>query len=201
MRINVRFIIALVASLFILVGCASLSPPPQPQNQTQTTEKRVVNLSSIKNWELKGLIAVRANKSAWSANWQWQQTQKNYTISLIGPLGSNSLKLTGAPNQVLLETSDGKKLTSTSPESLLEQQLGWQLPVSNLYYWIRGLPVPNTPAQKHYDAFNHLTDLSQDGWTIQYLRYTSINHIDVPNKIYLANTKMNVKIVINQWQF
>lgn len=184
-----------------LIGCAS-TPAPLPSPQPKTTwENRVGVLSNIQDWDLKGLIAIRNSRQAYSANWQWHQIQKNYTIGLFGPLGSHSMQLTGSPHTVLLETSDGKKIKSTSPETLLEQQLGSRLPVSHLYYWIRGLPVPDMESQKQLDALNRISVLSQQGWRIEYARYASINHIDLPTKIILNNSALNVKIIINQWQF
>jgi outer membrane lipoprotein LolB len=195
--------ILLTAYSFVLMGCASLSheqPSPAP-NPSMTWDNRVGILSNIQNWDLKGLIALRNSRDAYSSNWQWHQNQKNYTIDLIGPLGSNSIQLTGSPNSVVLETSNGKKLTSTSPEALLEQQLGSRVPVSNLYYWVRGLPVPGIPAQKQLDASHRISVLMQQGWRIEYLRYVSINHVDLPSKMILNNSTLNVKIIINQWQF
>lgn len=195
----------LVAAFFALVaGCATLSPhqePPAEKKSLVTWEKRATALSNIQSWNLKGALAARNSENAFSANWQWNQTQKNYTIALFGPLASGSLQLTGSPNSVLLETSDGKKLTATTPKALLEQQLGWRLPVSSLYYWVRGLPVPGIPAQKQLDAANRLSVLLQQGWRIEYMRYSSVKQMDLPSKMLLNNAALNVKIIINQWQF
>ncbi len=185
----------------LLASCASMPTGQAPQNQNITWGSRVGTLSSVEDWDLKGLIAIRAAKDGGSANWHWRQSKNNYTISLFGPFGANSFTLTGTPSSVLLETSDGKKFNATTPELLLAQQTGWQLPISNLYYWIRGLPVPGVPAQKQFDTYHHLTALTQQGWTIHYLRYVSVNQIDLPNKIFLDNSQVNVKIIINQWQF
>lgn len=200
--------ILIVVCFFGLASCASMPAPTQankekpaaPNTSSATWENRVSVLSNIQNWDLKGLIAIRNSRDAYSANWQWQQNQKNYAINLIGPLGSNSIQLTGSPNQVLLQTSDGKKSTSTSPENLLEQQIGSRVPVSSLYYWIRGLPVPGIAAQKQLDASNRLSVLIQQGWRIEYSRYSSINHVDLPAKMILNNAALNVKIIINHWQ-
>lgn len=186
-----------------LASCASLtSKPPSPVTQTpsDTWDNRVGVLSNIQTWDLKGLIAIRNSRDAYSANWQWHQNQKNYTITLLGPLGSSSIQLSGSPNAVLLQTSDGKKATSTSPEALLEKQIGSRVPVSSLYYWIRGLPVPGIPAKKQLDAANRLSVLNQQGWRIEYSRYALVNHLDLPGKMILNNSTLNVKIIINQWQ-
>ncbi|EKD54272.1 MAG: outer membrane lipoprotein LolB [uncultured bacterium] len=196
-----HFILVFIATSYalFLTSCASISTAP-PQNQPLSWEHRAAVLSNIQQWNLKGLIALRTSQNAWSANWQWQQTKNNYTILLFGPLGSNSLKLTGNSGGVLLEMADGKRLTARDPESLLARQLGWRLPVSFLRYWVRGLPVPTLPAQKQFDDYHHLAVLMQNDWTIRYLRYTSINGMDVPNKIFLTNPNMSVKIIISEWQ-
>jgi outer membrane lipoprotein LolB len=191
-------------SLLFLLALTSCATVPSaklaaPQNQTISFENRANTLSHIENWNLKGAIAIRTPKDAVSANWQWQQkADHTYVISLFGPLGTNSLQLTGSPNHVLLETSDGKKISADSAESLLKQQ-GYHLPVSYLYYWIRGLPVPGIPAQKSFDASNHLTTLIQQGWRVEYPRYISVNQIDLPGKIILTHIELNVKIIVNQW--
>lgn len=204
MRTHYFKVILASVGLLTLASCATVSPPkvePTTPQKTIAWENRVSTLSSIENWDLKGLIAIRQSKDAVSANWTWQQqANHHYTISLFGPLGSNSVQLTGSPDHVSLEMSDGKKFTAKTPEELVAQQSGWRLPVSSLYFWIRGLPVPGVPSQKQFDTEKHLTTLIQQGWRIQYLNYTPVNQMDLPSKMTLNNAELNVKIVIKHWQ-
>lgn len=205
MRILLIYILLL--SLFGLTSCATVSSqqtaPAFAKSEVPTWGNRVEVLSNIHDWDMNALIAIRANtpKSAGSANMKWKQTRQNYNILLFGPLGSNAVTLAGKPGQVSLETADGKKFNAATPEALLLQQSGWNLPVSNLFYWIRGLPVPKVPAQKSFDVDNHLTNLNQQGWSIQYVSYKTVGQIDMPEKILLANSQVNVKIIIKNWQF
>lgn len=198
-------IILLLSSLSLwLTSCSTVTEPSQrAENQKAPVENRVQSLSSIQNWDLNALIAIRNNakNNSESVNLQWAQNKQNYSILLFGPLGASSIKLTGHPGNVLLESADGKKVNAKTPEILLAAQTGWDLPVSNLYYWVRGLPVPGVPAQKSYDNYNHLSQLEQQGWVVQFLHYTSMNHIDVPTKIFLNNPQMSVKIIISKWNF
>jgi outer membrane lipoprotein LolB len=198
--------IVLLSFSGLIVGCATVSPKqtaPTVKSEAPTWGNRVEVLSNIQDWDLNALIAIRANattQNAGSANMKWKQSKRDYNILLFGPLGSNAVKLVGKPGNVSLETADGKKFNASSPEALLLQQSGWHLPVSNLFYWIRGLPVPKVPAMKSFDADNHLSELSQQGWTIQYLRYKTVGQVDMPDKILLANAQVNVKIIIKNWQ-
>jgi len=184
-----------------LAGCA-ITPP---HYSAITWKEREKILTGIQNWNINAVIAVRtsAGNQGGSANLQWQQKYKNYTILVFGPLGANLIKLSGQlsdqPGSVILETANGQKMTASSIEQLLAQQTGWQLPVSSLYYWIRGLSVPNLPAEKQFDPYFHLVKLNQQGWTVSFLYYTTINQIDLPMKILLENSRMKIKMNINQW--
>lgn len=188
-----------------LASCSTISPQKNapPANQPQSWDDRVQTLSDIQTWDLKGLIAIRnsTKHDDLTANLQWHQSHQDYQLLLFGPLGAGGITLKGSPTLVTLQTANGQTFHAASPEILLAQQTNWQLPVSNLFYWVRGLPVPNMPAQKQFDAFHHLTLLQQQGWQIQYLSYISLNRIDVPNKIILTNPDFFVKIIIKQWLF
>jgi outer membrane lipoprotein LolB len=190
-------IFALLITLF-LTHCATLPPPAQ--NQNLSWETRSKTLSQIQNWNLQGAIGVRTPQDSFSADLNWEQHQGNYTLSLYGPLGTNSFILTGQPNQVQLAMSDGRKFTAQDPEALVAQQLNWRLPVSNLYYWIRGLPVPGIPSHQSFDEFHHITELNQQGWKIQFLRYSSTKNTDLPTKLTLTYPQLNVKIVVSEWR-
>jgi outer membrane lipoprotein LolB len=189
----------------MLASCATVKqvqPQASPENPSVPVENRVTSLSNIQQWDLDALIAIRNNakNDSGTANMKWQQSRNNYNIQLFGPLGSNSVKLSGHPGKVSMETSDGKKSSAQSPEMLLAAKTGWKIPVSNLYYWIRGLPVPDASAKKNYDNANRLSQLVQAGWTIRFQNYTAVNQVELPTKIFLANPELNVKIIVNHWQ-
>lgn len=195
-------LITLVGFLF-LTGCASLStrtPAPSPIPETQVTQNRETTLAQLSRFSLDGAIGIKAPNDSMSAALNWEQINQGYAMSLYGPLASGSFHLRGKPGNVVLSMSDGKVFTAKSPEALLLAQTGWDLPVSNLYYWIKGLPVPGVASQPMYDNAHRLTSLSQSGWTIHYMRYTTVNHLDLPNKIVLENSKLTIKLVINQWR-
>lgn len=193
----------IVCILLFLSSCSTISTQqtstPLP---IQSWDTRVKTLSTIHQWNIRGLVAIHDNtqKNDVSANLQWQQNGQNYTLLLFGPLGAGATKLTGAPGKVILEASDGKTYTAPTIEALVVQQTNWKLPVSNLYYWIRGLPVPHLAAHKQLDATNHLTQLQQQGWFIQFLGYTQVNQTELPNKIVADSPQLHVKLIVKHWE-
>ncbi|MCD6039412.1 MAG: lolB [Gammaproteobacteria bacterium] len=189
---------------FFLAGCAELAKQATPiVHQPPAWQDRANLLTKIQIWNIKARVAVQTypRNEGGSANLQWRQYQKNYTLLLFGPLGVNSIKISGQPGNVSLETAEGRKFSAFSPELLLRQQTGWQLPISNLYYWIRGLPVPTLPSKKQWDAYHHLVRLDQTGWKVSFLSYHTVKQVEVPVKILLENERIKVKIKIDQWQF
>ena len=169
-------------------------------NHYMTWPERESQLNKITKWNAQGSVAVHNNQKGWNASFNWQQQPDNYSLAFFGPLGSYHTQLTGNTNQVTLTTSDGHTYSANSPEMVLQKQLGWTLPVSSLKYWLKGLPAPHAAFGRSFDLNKHLVHLRQSGWDILYLRYLSINGVDLPDRFLLSSPQWQVRIVITQWQ-
>lgn len=185
-----------------LTSCASFSPqkPSPSPTPTLSWEKRTATLSRLQNWQINGKVGVQTAQNSGSASVDWRQQQNNYTISLTGPLGSSGMKLNGGAGSVTLTTSDGKHFTAGSAEQLLADNWGFHLPVSYLRYWVRGLPVSGVAATTQFDTYHRLVSLNQAGWTIQFQNYTTVNGVELPERITATSAAMKVKMAIYQWQ-
>jgi outer membrane lipoprotein LolB len=162
--------------------------------------KRQAQLMALQNWSAQGNAAAHTDTKGWNASYHWQQNDNNYSLVMFGPLGMDRIQISGTPGQSTLTTSAQKTFTANSPETLLLEQTGWSLPVSDLYYWLRGLPDPHGRFKRSFDLNNHIVHLYQNGWEIRYLRYISVNNIDLPHRIVLSNDQWQVRLVITQWQ-
>lgn len=192
--------IKFLATFFFLflASCATL-PPPSSQPLQLSWAEREQRLGQMERWKLQGAIAIHTPRESGSASLTWQQQAQNYSISLFGPLGSNSVQILGRPGAVSLEDAQGKTFYAQNPEQLLYDQTGWKLPLSNLYYWARGLPVPQLPAQTEFDSFHRLSHLNQQNWQIWFKQYAVFSQNELPTKIVLTHPQLNIKIVIYQW--
>lgn len=195
--IGTCLLLAAVTSCTTISEQVSTTPSPYAK---VTWKDREATLKKIQRWQISGKIAVQTPKDSGSASVDWSQNQSHYTISLMGPLGSGGLKLQGQPGSVVLNTADGKRYTANSPDELLAQQWGFQVPVSYLNYWIRGLPVPGVAANTVFDSSGRLSQITQQGWHVRFLSYTNAGHIDVPNKIFINSSALNVKILVYSWK-
>jgi outer membrane lipoprotein LolB len=131
----------------------------------------------------------------------WLQRQDYYDIRLSGPLGRGAARLTGRPgSSVVLEVANQGRFEAPTPEALLEQQLGWKLPVSHLVWWVRGLPAPDSKSTLNVDSMGRLATLQQDGWSLEYLSYTEQDGYALPERIKLHGQDLDVTLVIKDWQ-
>jgi outer membrane lipoprotein LolB len=191
---------------FLSLMIANCSTTAKTPASTETTapatipvKDRQTSLNTVHNWRINGKIAVQSARDSGSATVNWVQKGGQYSISLMGPLGSNGLKLAGRPGHVTLQTSDGKSYSASSPEELLAKRWGFHVPVSNMNYWIRGLPVPGPSAKTQFDHYGRLTHLVQQGWSVQYQNYTHVSRVDLPQMISITSPSLKVKIIVYQW--
>ena len=186
----------------LLSGCATHQKVPestikQPTTTVETlTNKPKQPASTVSSWELSGAMAARNQKKGWNASLHWaQQGINRYQIHLNGPLGGGSVII--KKEDGLVTYTDGtKKASSSNADELLLKQTGIQLPVNNLYYWVRGLAAPGAVTTSKFDEQHRLISLTQAGYTIHYTHYLSVNQIELPGKIELQGHGVVIKLVI-----
>ena len=190
-----QYKVTLLSLLMItLYACSGIAPPPK---QNWLEQKSA--LSRIENWQLNGKIAVQTLKDSGSATITWIKRGDRYSLTLLGPLGTNGLTLNGQRGEVILQMADGKTYRANNPEQLLKTLWGFELPVSYLVYWVRALPVPNKPYKEQFDDRNRLIQLQQEGWNITFQSYTSIGMVMLPTKILITSPYLKTKMIIYQW--
>ncbi|MEZ1318887.1 lipoprotein insertase outer membrane protein LolB [Pseudomonas fluorescens] len=186
----------------LLAGCAGFGARESVQGQGNQAQWRdhKAQLTGIDGWQINGKIGIRAPKDSGSGTLFWLQRQDYYDIRLSGPLGRGAARLTGSPGKVSLEVANQGRYEAPTPEVLLEEQLGWNLPVSHLNWWVRGLPAPDSKSLLTLDADSRLANLDQDGWQVEYLSYTEQNGYWLPERIKLHGADLDVTLVIKEWQ-
>ena len=161
---------------------------------------RQTQLTAVNDWQLVGSFSLRQAQQSIVANYQWQQRDSRYDLHINSALNLFSIKIVGEPGQVNLWRSATNRVEASSPETLMQQELGWQLPLSKLQYWIRGLPAPGS-YEAHYDQWGHIEVLEQDGWIIHYAHYVSYGSNDLPTLLRLEDGNWSAKILVKRWGF
>ncbi|MDG9882865.1 lipoprotein localization protein LolB [Pseudomonas putida CSV86] len=186
----------------LLAGCAGFGSKEavQGQGSPQLWKEHKARLSTLDGWQINGKVGIRAPKDSGSGTLFWLQRQDYYDIRLSGPLGRGAARLTGRPGQVVLEVANQGRFEAPTPETLLAEQLGWELPVSHLVWWVRGLPAPDSKSRLTLDGDSRLASLEQDGWQVEYTRYTEQNGYWLPERIKMHGQDLDVTVVLKEWQ-
>lgn len=203
--------ITLGATLLGLVACGQLPLTPSGAASEQAWQARQGLLSTLQAWRLQGRIAIQAEtpqgakQEGWHAALRWEQQADNYQITLSSPLGQDLAQLHGSAQGVILHTAQGEDSAQDS-EALLYKRLGVRLPLAGLRYWVLGLPNPSAPVAPHervLDGLGRLTQLRQQGWEIEFRRYTAAPGLDLPDKLFLStqadDTPIEVRLVVEEW--
>jgi outer membrane lipoprotein LolB len=163
---------------------------------TKALENRGAMLSS---WEISGAMAARSKRQSWSASLNWmQQGPGHYQIRLMGPLGSGTVLI--EKHNGMVNFQDGpKRVTATDASQLLYAQTGIRLPIKHLYYWIQGIPAPDSTSQQHKHQ-QAVAQINQNGYVITYMQYMKVDGRILPSKIKLEGHGLFIKLVIKHWK-
>ena len=84
-----------------------------------------------------------------------------------------AVEITYDSESAKLSDSKGNEKTGETPEELLFEVLGWQVPFNALKYWLRAVPQPDYAYDYRLNAQTQdLSELRQRGWHLYFSKYT-----------------------------
>ena len=158
--------------------------------------------SSDERWQLSGKIGLRAPQLAESAYVNWRQCGDRFNVRISGPLGQTVARIDGRAELLTLQFDGRDPITTRDPELLMQQQLGWSLPIRALRYWVRAQAAPDGEA-KLSGPEQQPTVLLQQDWQVDYLTYHQNASTSLPAKLRLShndgNDGLQATLLINEW--
>lgn len=190
----------MVASLAMLAGCASVTPRT-PDFAAQGGDGTAAS-------EYHGRFSARKQRNGSEegvhGNFVWAEHGGNVQLSLLSPLGQTLAIVTATAGSATLELPNQAPRTAPEVDSLMQQALGFSLPVSGMRDWLRARPTRGHAARIERDPNGRLTQLEQDGWTVTYLDYRDTPTGSPPRvrRLDLARTldgePLTVRLVIDE---
>ncbi|MBU0688067.1 MAG: lipoprotein insertase outer membrane protein LolB [Gammaproteobacteria bacterium] len=178
---------SLVLASLLLSACATT--PSVVQRPAAVDAPFVIN----------GRIAIIQPARRDSAGLRWTHDAAADEMLLLSPLGQAVARITSNAQGVALE-ADGETHMAPDAETLTQELLGWQLPLSGLRYWIAALPAPSGEFHSEQDAQGRMSVLYQQGWTIRYTRYAGEARDALPLRLSLQREGMEVRVLIDEWE-
>ncbi|WP_412537181.1 lipoprotein insertase outer membrane protein LolB [Marinobacter sp. MIT932201] len=201
-------IMATLTVLATLGACTTIQVEPLPEGMTDQPPAgwttRAASLDELDHWKLTGKLAVRQPSDSGTAIINhWIQDGEAYDLALSSSfLGMGSTTLKGVPGFIELTLPNGETYRSGEPEALVEAATGWQLPLENLTWWIRGLPSPASDYRLLFDDQGTLAIIRQNGWEIRYDRWQAFlsSYPALPARITALKEEKRVRLVVSDWQ-
>jgi len=202
--------VGLLYLITILVGGCATQPiqtePATALTKTFLGEKeqlalaeRRQSLASLKQWAIFGRMSMQTPDDIWTGKLEWRQFPLNYKILFSTPTGQGTIKIRGDEDHVVLETSNGHALIDDNEESLLYDQLGWDLPLDRLRQWILGTSELKQLSKITLDENGNIQQLLYPDWDIKYLRFQNVDSYLLPKKIFIQGRTLKLRLVIDQW--
>jgi len=202
----VRWTAALLPLL--LAACVAPSVRPElPPDQVAAAEARQLARESalrpLDQWSLAGRLAVSTGSKGGSGRIDWNQDGPRFEVALSAPVTRQSWRLTGDAAGARLEGLDGGPREGPDAVQLLREATGWEIPVTALADWVRGLRSQALgPADARYGVDGRLAKLEQGGWTIHYVWPSSAADAaaaELPTRLDAQRDEARVRLIVDQW--
>jgi len=161
-----------------------------------------------RHWQLSGKIGLRGPQLAESAYLNWRQCGEDYDVRISGPLGQTVARIEGRGAMLSVSMEGHDPVTTADPEQLLQEQLGWSVPLRALRYWVRAEPAPGGDAIVTGPQQQPQT-LQQFGWQVNYLSWHSDQGagpqagtpaVVLPAKLVMRGAnQIQATLLINDW--
>ncbi len=185
-----------------VAGCSQSGRLADEERAQALWEARQRALLDLDSWDVHARSALKLETGVYNIGIRWQRQAENSTILLEAPFGQGVFRIeSDASEKYRLRLPDGRVFENSSAESLLEDMIGWSLPISGLEYWIRGLPRPGSDYSHRLDPNGRARSINQDKWSIGYLDYFAREeNLQLPRRVKLVNDNVTFKLIIEHWQ-
>lgn len=177
------------ALLGVWAGCSTNPKIANPPSWSDV-QYRAENLNT---WLLSGRINITYDSESHTPRVRWSQMGENFDIRLWGTFNIGNTLLAGNSTGVTI-TQDGQTKAAETPEKLLLEFLGYEVPVSYMHYWIRGIPSPTSQAQILYSENEQLAQITQNEWVIDYVDFRQYGDFILPRRMEANHERRKIKL-------
>jgi outer membrane lipoprotein LolB len=182
-------------------GCTLRRPEPVPVDWSARHER----LLSLDDWQAWGRIAFKAANGGGQGDLHWEQQRSATQVKVSGPFGAGAYDIRWDPQTLSITSRNGEfSRAYTGPDAanqFLSEQLGWSFPAASVRYWLLGVADPASPSAQRFAPDGQLAAIDQDGWMVQYERFTEHAGLPMPAKIVIESERARLRLIIDRWQF
>ena len=193
--------VAAMGALLLSAGCRTLPPgaPVGPGANAPWPEQRAA-LEKLDRYGLNGRVAVAAQGQGFSASLRYNQEPHRSNLALDGPLGIGGLRVELEGEGIRIATSRGEKLDGEDARGELERRLGFQLPLTELRWWLLGIPAPGEANVNQDVGSGEIHDFTQNGWRVSINARAEGLGFSLPQRLTAERDGARLKLLVENWQ-
>jgi outer membrane lipoprotein LolB len=184
----------------IVASCATVKEQVVTEPAGWVAEQQI--RQQITAWEIRGRLGVQTESNGGTLDIIWKQSDDDYSIRLIAPLGAGTYLVQGDTGFAEIRFPDGEKKIVNNVNDVFASTLEVDLPVSALKDWIRGLPAKTLSVEEiNWNEQGLLYKIKQSGWNIEMKKYSG-KKILLPHVIFLSrddNVELDIRLLLRQW--
>lgn len=161
---------------------------------------RAETLKAISEWGFKGRISLDDGDRGGSGKLQWDVEPGKTELDFYGALGRGAWHLQIGPDGAILKEANGAEQTAPEVDLLIQDRMGWPIPVGALQWWVRGLAAPGVIDDERLNSEGLPVSLDQFGWHIEFTRYDSNDGVGLPTRLNARLGDYRVKLLISRWR-
>lgn len=186
--------------MFALSACTGVAVKEPVAGDKAIYQQRADEISEIAEWSFSGKISLDDGDQGGSGRLKWDVLADSSELDFHGALGRGAWNLYIEPDRTVLKEANGEQQTAAAVNDLIQERIGWPLPVDALQWWVRGLAAPGVVDAEQFDPEGLLLHLSQFGWSIDLNRYKSFSGLNLPVRLDARRDNYRVKLAIGKWQ-
>ncbi len=189
---------AVAICLVVLAGCAAQRLRPD-QQLLGAQAQREQQLAEVTDWSLSGRLAISGPRDSGSGTVAWTQSGDAFHFTLSAPVTGKSWTLAGDAEHAELAGLRPDPVRGADAARLLESELGWQVPVTELRFWARGARAPGA-AEIEFRTDGLPAGIMQAGWKVEYPDYQTEGEPRLPRRVFASRGDYKVRLVVQRWQ-
>ncbi|MFZ6641719.1 lipoprotein insertase outer membrane protein LolB [Undibacterium sp. TC4M20W] len=185
-------------------GCASLNGPAQVP-ATASTATTASTRQYQQKIQISGKISIQYQQAdkpqSLPGGFEWEQDAQGIRITLLSQLDQIMARITQNAQGATLELNGKAPRTASDLDQLLQDTLGWSLPVAGLRDWLQGFVAIDGKQLSAVKAEDQT--LTTQGWKLRYVSWHE--QPNFPKRIDLQRYTeqagdVSIRIVVNEWK-
>jgi len=187
--------------IFLLLNaCTGVSVKEPVPGSKAAYQERAAKLGVIPEWGLVGRVSLDDGDHGGSGRLQWDVRSDSSELNFHGAMGRGAWHLQISPNGAVLTEANETVQSAPAVNDLIQDRMGWPIPVDALQWWVRGLAAPGAVEDEKLDSEGLLISLEQFGWSVDFSRYDSVSGVVLPKRLNARRDHYRVKLAISRWR-